>query len=106
MGDTLLRRTGQLWKLYFGVGALPFSGLAVFFGALSKPRDAVSSSATVLLFLAGLALAVGGWVFAACSITCPNCRTRLLWKAVTEKRTHAWYAWITRLERCPVCEKA
>jgi rRNA maturation protein Nop10 len=51
----------------------------------------------------GLALWVGGFAWAAVSIHCPSCGTRLLWKALREQTLLEHERWLLSLDVCPVC---
>jgi hypothetical protein len=98
---SLLERTGQLWKLYvFGAAMAIGGGLTLFQSFLAGQ---FGKEYTSTIALSGMALVAGGIAWAAVFITCPNCKVKLFWHALTKKGLGGWFGWLINQEECPHC---
>ena len=103
MGErSLIRRTGQLWKLRLSFWWLPIIGLVTTVAAAFDVVGRTAEEGAVLI-LGGLALVVASYVWGVGTIRCPRCRTRLLWRAMRDKTPGEWLGWLLALEVCPTC---
>jgi hypothetical protein len=99
-GQSFLERTRQSWKYVLTESWLTYSGLALMtLGAFEGENSRVAGT----LILTGLMLSVGGHVWAAVSIKCPACRTRLYWKGMREVGWSEFDSWLLTLSCCPTC---
>lgn len=97
---SLLDRTRQTWRLRSTLWT-GIAGMAMTFGAVW--RGTSQGWLTTMLIVIGLALSAGGFVWAALTIRCPSCGTRLLWKAMRERTLLEHEHWLLSLEVCPAC---
>jgi hypothetical protein len=68
--DSIVRNTGQWWKLVIGV-------LALLLGSIAPLFDASGMSWT-----AGTIIAVAGYGYSLAFIRCPGCGQRWFWRAL------------------------
>src|SRR6185437_2483512 len=95
--DSLLYRTGQLWKLRFLLGV--YVALLIMIGAPLETDSAWFAPVMALsAIVAAASLAVPWW-----SIRCPRCRAAWFWLAISQKHNVGWYKWLSTLPSCPVC---
>jgi len=102
MGQPLLIRSRQGWKVPTGLLWLPLFGLALLLGTAYGLVGRTLTQQVCFIGL-GFAVGLGGYVWAGVSIRCPTCRAPLLWKAMSEKAPNEWLSWLTALTTCPVC---
>lgn len=91
---SVIRSSGQLWKLLAGFVALLVGGGALVTGI---------ATGSVVLILAGV---LGGLLSlgATCSaIRCPECGDRWVWRAVSTVDAQTWVPWLFELAACPGC---
>lgn len=86
--DSVLARTGQLWKLAIAV-------LALVIGSVAPAFPATGMSWTV-----GTVLAIAGYAFGVWAIRCPSCGQRWFWIALLDGSLYK--PLFTRAE-CPSC---
>jgi hypothetical protein len=55
------------------------------------------------IVVSGMLLVIGGFAWAANFITCPNCKLKLFWHAITKEGLGSWFAWLISEEECPQC---
>src|SRR3989337_2744740 len=97
--NSVIRRTGQLWKgtlfctlFLLGVFTM-FAGLVTLGGG--------EQIASFVLVIAGMTLAIISTVIALTTIRCPKCGVRWFWLAVKSQRAGTWLIWIMCQTRCP-----
>ncbi|MDB6045684.1 MAG: hypothetical protein JWM63_4235 [Gammaproteobacteria bacterium] len=102
--DTVIKKSGQLWK-GIASGALVILGfLAAFFGVLTLSGTQLTSS--FALVLVGIVLASIGLAFACVAIRCPKCGAKWVWLAMKDHPAGAWIAWLMSQARCPTCKQS
>lgn len=102
--QTLLARSGQRWRMMWAMPAGEGLGLALVFLVIRNESRYMGQPGLAMSLVAlGLTIAMSTMVWAALTIRCPRCATRLLWKAVTERGPTESLSWVLRLETCPVC---
>lgn len=86
--DSVIRKTGQWWKLLVGV-------IALVIGSFVPMFEASGMSWTV-----GTIIAVIGYGFTLAFIKCPSCDLRWLWRALLYSDM---YGPLFRKSSCPSC---
>ncbi len=101
---SLLKSSGQLWKLYASF-VLSFLGLALVMLAVAAPgRYGVNAS--ILLIVGGLVLGIGAFIWACLAIRCPSCGAKLFWIAVSRETPADWLSKLLGRTSCPACGRA
>lgn len=95
-----LERSNQLWKLRAHEYIFFLAG-GVWLLTLTGTLGTTASLSGLRTLAGAIALASGVW--AAASIRCPSCRTRLYWMALLGQPGDVYRHWLTTLEICPVC---
>ena len=88
--DSVIRKTGQWWKLVVGVAAILVGSIVPIF-------ESSGMSWTV-----GTIVAVVGYGFTLAFIKCPSCDLRWFWKALLYSEM---YGPLFKKSACPSCEK-
>jgi hypothetical protein len=88
LNNSLLSRSGQLWKLVV-------AALAVLFGSFAPLYSALGISWAI-----GTVIAMGGYAFGLIFIRCTNCANRWLWEAT---KGNADYSVLFKRSPCPNC---
>lgn len=99
MGDSLLRRSGQMWKVWTVAGMALGGGALILLAFGHRARPPLWLTA----FLVGVALSCGSVFWGALFIRCPGCGARLYWKAVKERAPTEALGWVMKLGTCPTC---
>jgi hypothetical protein len=86
--NSLLSRSGQLWKFVLAVVALLVGSFAPLYPALG------------ISWTVGTIIAVVGYVFGLAMIQCTSCNARWLWEAT---KGSASYAPLFKKSPCPDC---
>jgi len=86
--NSLLSRSGQLWKLVVAVAALLFGSIAPLYPALG------------ISWTVGTVIAVLGYGFGLLMITCESCNKRWLWDATIGSTS---YGPLFKESSCPDC---
>ena len=100
-GATLIRRTGQWWKLQVAFGMLLVGGASMFFGLRNLERQPWWIPA--VLVLGGIVVVFGSLVFGCIAVRCPKCRAPWIWMAVKGQESGQWLQWLLSLSKCPRC---
>ena len=100
--NSFLARTGQAWKPFFGLIAVPILGVALLAGLVKRAFGLPDDVAGFLLLVTGLAI-LSDFVWVTQSVRCPSCGTRLLLKAMREEPLANCMEWLDSLLLCPVC---
>jgi hypothetical protein len=87
--ESVIRKTGQWWKLVVGV-------VALLAGSIVPVFESVGMSWTV-----GTVIAVVGYGFTLAFIKCPSCDLRWFWKALLYSEM---YSPLFTKSSCPSCE--
>lgn len=98
---SLIKRTNQQWKVYVFIGLMTL-GCAL---TLSQPlyKDWLGESLTLRVGINAMMLVVANFVWACLFITCPHCKLKLFFFALTKKGLGSWFAWLTEEDKCPQC---
>lgn len=88
--QSVISRTGQLWKFWLGV-------IAVLAGSIAPSVEAAGIS-----WIAGTILAVAGYGLTVALTRCPACQERWLWKALLDA---GLYGPLFKEPACPFCKK-
>lgn len=89
--QSVLSRTGQMWKFWFGISA-------VLVGSIVPVFEESGMSWTV-----GSIIAVVGYGFSVAMTRCPQCQDRWLWKALLDA---GLYGPLFKKAECPSCKHA
>lgn len=98
--NSVLARTGQLWKVQVGICAVLVGGVALFYGIVSDTEG----GGGLLWIVAGLLLVLGGLAFGCVGVSCPQCGARWVWMAVSQRNVSAYGTWLGSLSSCPMCD--
>ncbi len=90
MQNSVISRTGQLWKLAVAV-------ILLLVGSIVPAFESSGMSWTV-----GTILAVVGYAFGVYAIRCPDCGNRWFWSAALDA---SWYGPLFRKPACPACKR-
>lgn len=88
--SSVLRLTGQYWKLVLGVVVLLVGSLAPLWPASG------------LDWTSGTVLAVAGYAFTCVTVRCPSCKSRWFWQAALDAGI---YAPLFKGSACPACKR-
>lgn len=88
--SSVLRLTGQFWKLAAGVVALVAGSVVPLF------------EASGLSWTGGTILACAGYAFTLVAVRCPGCGSRWFWQAALDA---GLYAPIFKGSACPACKR-
>jgi ABC-type cobalamin transport system permease subunit len=100
--QSYLRSTGQLWKVGLFMVA-PICGVLLI--CVSLVMFAHRTQLAAFLLLAGISVTLVGLVWGCLAIRCPQCQTRLLWKALQGQAHQNWLTWLLSFSVCPYCEE-
>jgi hypothetical protein len=87
--NSVISKTGQMWKIMVGSGAL-------IIGSVAPAFEQTGMSWTV-----GTIIAVVGYGFAVVSISCPSCSQRWFYKALLDA---GMYGPLFGKSACPDCQ--
>lgn len=99
--SSVIRKTGQWWKLVASFCGVMLGGLGLFSGMKQMSSDA--SGRTLALMGGGILLMMAGLAFACTAIRCPRCHAHWLWAAVSKQDHNEWMAWLLSRPTCPQC---
>ena len=88
--NSVIRLTGQFWKLAVGALALLIGSLAPLVGASG------------MSWTTGTVIAVVGYTFACMAVRCPGCGSRWLWQAALDA---GLYRPLFTRPACPQCQR-
>ncbi len=100
-GDSIISKTGQMWKLMLSFALLLAGWLALAWGV--SVGDSEYDPLVVSFVVGGMTTAILGLLFAIVSIRCPKCRKRWFWQAVNGQASGNWLSWILSRSECPKC---
>lgn len=99
--DAFIRRTGQIWKLVVGTIVLPFLVVGVVLWRMQAGLDAPTSE--MLPWLAGVLVAIALIFALLASVSCPQCKRRLLKQVFTDPDSNAAITSFLARRDCPSC---
>ncbi len=88
--NSVLSRTGQLWKLYIAI-------LLLLIGSFAPLWEGSGIDWTW-----GTILAIAGYAYGALFIVCPKCSNRWFWSAALDATL---YGPLFRKSACPACKQ-
>jgi hypothetical protein len=97
--DSFVGKTGQSWKIVTGFLGM-WLGLFGLFGSLWMD-DIGREMVNVAVFF--LAAAIVSCFYGIFGPRCPRCRSRPVWKAVSEQGVGSWLHCLIQLRQCPAC---
>jgi len=89
LDQSVIRKSGQLWKFLFALGALLLGSFAPLFPASGMD------------WTVGSIVAIAGYVVGLVTIRCSACRSMWFWEAAKDSRL---YPSLFGQSSCPVCE--
>lgn len=97
--ETFLSQTGQTKKLVTCSVALA--------GAMwvnhRVHSDTHAATVDALIWIGSLSVAVGAFAAMCVTIKCPQCHTRLFWRAVSKMPVQRWANELWTATECPIC---
>ena len=101
--DSILRKSGQLWKLTASL-VLSVMGFVMMVIGIRVGIESRSKSAFVLVLVGiGISL-IFGIVVPGLTIRCPGCKCRWYWRAMKSQEAGAWLLAVLSAEHCPSCD--
>src|SRR5437879_10119193 len=97
--NSVLKRTGQLWKIGSTICVVLVGGALLFYGIATD----ASKDHGLTWILAGILLTFAGLFFACIAVRCPTCRARWVGLAVSERSSGTYGTWLVALSACPKC---
>jgi hypothetical protein len=88
--ESVIRLTGQYWKLMAGIGLLLIGSFAPLFSTIG------------MSWTGGTILAIAGYAFACLAIRCPGCGSRWFWQAALDA---GLYRPLFTRSACPQCQR-
>ena len=98
--DSVIRKTGQLWKMYLFFWGVVIGGLVMFYGLANLGNAEIGFA----LSLSGMGVGIFSFIFGCVSIRCPKCNARWLWQGVSGKSSKEWLHWLLSHSECPKCK--
>lgn len=98
--ESVIRKTGQWWKLILAFCGILAGGFLMFGGRLVLG----STQTAVFVVIGGVFLGLASFVYGCFAIRCPNCGVRWVWLGVSGKSSGQWLEWLLNQSSCPKCE--
>lgn len=98
---SLLKQSGQMWKIYLFVVMLVAGSLATM--AQTFLTGTLGKELVTQIAIGGIGLIIGSFIWAVQAITCPKCHLKLFSHAFRNQGFFSWFAWLLQLEACPKC---
>ncbi len=90
LDNSVVKKSGQLWKLIIAV-------LMLLVGSILPLFESLGVSMTV-----GTVIALVGYAFGLFAIRCVECRSMWFWEAAKDA---SWYSPLFKKSDCPKCHK-
>jgi hypothetical protein len=90
LNNSVVKNSGQLWKLFIALALLVLGSIAPLFESLG------------ISITSGTAIAVVGYAFGLLAIRCAECRSLWFWEAAKDA---SWYLPLFKQSSCPKCHK-
>jgi hypothetical protein len=98
---SLLRQSGQTWKVSLFIGMLVIGSLATFLeGVLNDP---LGDRVALWVAWGGVGLIIASIFWGAQAVVCPKCDLKLFVYAFRNQGFFTWFAWVLQTETCPGC---
>lgn len=98
--NSVIRRSGQTWKLWLAIGAMTLGGIMMFIGLANLQRSGLWP---LSLFFGGIVLNMLGLAFGALFVRCPACNNKWLWSGISSKPLDSWLPSVLDAAACPAC---
>ena len=99
--DSVIRKTGQGWKIQVGFWLMVAGGFLMFAVELFIDSDEFYSLLSI-----GLLMSFIGIVFLMSTVHCPKCKANWIWMAASKRGiTEKWGKGLLMLTDCPECNK-
>lgn len=98
---SLLKQSGQMWKIHLFLGMLVTGSLATM--AQTFLTGSLGRELTTQIAVGGVGLIIGSFIWAVQAIICPKCQLKLFVHAFRNQGFFSWFAWLLQLEVCPKC---
>lgn len=99
--QSLLKRSGQLWKLVLGGSSIGVGALLVLL-CVSGFQSADYTRGLATLF-SGFALFFASFAAVIFFVRCPRCHVKLVWRAIAEGNALNVAGSLLTMVRCPRC---
>ena len=99
--NSIIAKTGQMWKLLLGILVVGGGAVIMFWGIASLSRT--EGFAPVPFIFSGMLLVVIGFGFIALAVRCPRCGARWCLRSMSQKDAGIWFAWLMAQTNCPWC---
>jgi hypothetical protein len=96
--DSIVQRSGQLWKLTAGLLSLCV-GFVIMVAGLRALRGAHGLTLTFV----GLGIGITAFVATCASIRCRACGMKWFWVAIRTQEQSQWLNWLRTQRVCPQC---
>jgi hypothetical protein len=100
--ESVIRKTGQWWKLILAFGGILAGGVLMFGGQLML----ASTQKAIFPIIAGVFLGIASFIYGCFAIRCPNCGARWVWLGISGKSPGRWLDWLLNQSSCPKCKGA
>ncbi len=101
--NSVIRRTGQWWKVLLGFWGVGLSGALMIAGIVLGLEFGHESSWFMIMTIVGTFLGLGFFVFLCASVKCPDCGVKWYWAAASKKHAKGWDRHVLLLSTCPAC---
>jgi uncharacterized membrane protein HdeD (DUF308 family) len=91
---SVIRRSGQGWKLALGFVAVVAGGIVLYDGIASRH---------IVEIVVALALVATAATTTCFAVRCPSCGDPWVWRALRTIEANTWVAWLVSLRACPAC---
>lgn len=99
---SLLKQSGQIWKVVLFVVMLVLGSVATFLqGVLNDP---LGDQFALRVAWGGVGLIIAGIIWGVQAVTCPKCGLKLFVYAFRHQGFFTWFAWVLQAESCPSCD--
>lgn len=96
--QSIIKKTGQAWKLYVFAILLVVGFICTFWGQ-AHTQDVYGGAVLGIGLFAGLT----SLIFPAVAVRCPSCGARWFWLAISEIHKDHWLNTILNFTACPRC---
>jgi hypothetical protein len=96
--NSILKRTGQVWKLHLCFLLAVAGGASIFWG-----QSRLDSAYGGALFGGGMLAVLLALLFPSFTIRCPSCGARWFWLAISKIHKDQWLKALLSVPTCPSC---
>ena len=99
--NSVIKRTGQWWKLVVGYCILLIGGATMLFARSLLGH--VTAEVFALVMVAGTVVVFFGVCFGVVLVKCPRCHKHWVWSAMKGQNANRWVGWLLSQRNCPAC---